>query len=472
MAGPGASLFRLLFGRSLERFGGIPGPTPTFPFGNALLFRGRRPWDVCAEFGEEYGEVSVFWLGWKPVLVLNGPSSIEAVLETQFDDFYKDDPCKALRPTLRNSIFVHNPPEWDRLRKAHPCETPTFHQWLPKQAPVMRAAVRPRVQGYLDAARPLDVLDAMQRLCFFMFNRCAIGEELDDAAFHQFYVTSITATRRMQLPKFLLFPPMKPSFHRAMREHYGTFERFARDARQTLDAGDDLLRVMLRDGVDVDDVQLGTLVANIQAGGNFSCAAALVNTYYLLNHHPMVGQKLHAELRSFLAEEPEYDVAALERCRYLDSVLRESLRFIAPVPVYFRNTKRDRTVRLDGRELPPDTMVCVTTQAVQRSGERWEDPDEFRPERWDPETVAANPQGSDYFFPFGRGPRVCPGADLAMLGMKVVLAELLGRAAVEIDTKAPYRQEFHCGVAEPVGFQARVVAHRPVGQAAPAPTAR
>ena len=41
-------LFRLLHGSQMKAFDGLPGPTPTFPFGTGLDFMGKMAWEVCA----------------------------------------------------------------------------------------------------------------------------------------------------------------------------------------------------------------------------------------------------------------------------------------------------------------------------------------------------------------------------------------------------------------------------------------
>jgi len=92
------SLFRLFYGSRIQRFAAIPGPTPIFPFGTILEFRGTRPWDVCAAYEREYGPVTLIWIGSRPVVVLNDPDLIREVLVTKWKDYYKDEPTKAFQP--------------------------------------------------------------------------------------------------------------------------------------------------------------------------------------------------------------------------------------------------------------------------------------------------------------------------------------------------------------------------------------
>ena len=154
---------------------------------------------------------------------------------------------------------------------------------------------------------------------------------------------------------------------------------------------------------------------------------------------------------------PDFDLAELNQHPFLDHVLRESLRLIPPVPMFARNVRKDKTTTLGGRELPPNTVVMIVMKAVQRSADHWHDPDTFNPDRWATGVVEANPVGSDYFFPFGRGARMCAGAEIAMFCMKIVLATILSRVAVK--TSGSFRDVFHCGVVEAKELKARLVPH-------------
>jgi cytochrome P450 len=118
---------------------------------------------------------------------------------------------------------------------------------------------------------------------------------------------------------------------------------------------------------------------------------------------------------------------------------------------------KEKSTTLGDRELPPDTSVMVVTKSVQRSASYWKNPDTFAPDRWANGGVEANPIGSDYFFPFGRGPRMCLGAEFAMFCMRIILASMLSRAAVQ--TSGPFRGVYHCGVVEAKALRARLIPH-------------
>lgn len=194
-------------------------------------------------------------------------------------------------------------------------------------------------------------------------------------------------------------------------------------------------------------------LSEFHAGGNISAAADVVNTLHLLNANPGIANELCKQL----APRGDLDLASMEQVPLLDHVLRESLRMIPPVGVFGRNVLKTKRTVLGDRELPPDTAVMVCMQSVQRSASHWKDPDVFNPDRWANGAVEANPIGSDYFFTFGRGSRICAGAEMAMLCMKVVLASILSRAAVK--TSGPFQGVIHCGVIETPELKGRLIPH-------------
>jgi cytochrome P450 len=61
---------------------------------------------------------------------------------------------------------------------------------------------------------------------------------------------------------------------------------------------------------------------------------------------------------------------------------------------------------------------------------RWfDDPEAFRPERWDDDLARRLPRGA--YFPFGDGPRICIGNLFAMQEAVLILATVLRRYRLE-----------------------------------------
>lgn len=460
-----ADFFRMLHRPTLKSLAGIPGPAPTFPFGNALDFLGKLPWEVCAGYAHTYGPVTLIWLGSKPALVLNDPALIGEVLEGRRTDFYKDVPCAALLPILGPSCpFLANDPQWTEKRANHPFNMPDLPAWLRTQAAPLGAALTAGLRRLAASpAAPIDLLEAMQRLSFDAFAVAVWGKVLPEEVYRLFLTLARTGDHRIKLQAGLpcMPPPLSPLFWLARGRWHQRFAALIQEAQQDRAAErTDLIHVLLRQGTPLAGDALRDVMANILFGGVFSVASCLTTTLYLLAHHPDVQHRLRIEASQRVSRDGGIDPAALEGWEYLDCVLRESLRYFSPVPFYSRNVQRRGPVNFAGHVVPANTILFITNWALHRSNAHYSDPDHFDPDRWAASTGLAQrtPWGSDFFFPFGRGPRTCVGMPFALFYLKMALALLAAQVRVEMDLAQPYPQSFFFGVMMPRGLTARFVA--------------
>ena len=66
--------------------------------------------------------------------------------------------------------------------------------------------------------------------------------------------------------------------------------------------------------------------------------------------------------------------------------------------------------------------MAVCLFSLHRRHDLWDDPDEFRPDRF-----CEPGQNDEFWIPFGAGPRKCIGQHFAMMEMQLVAAQLLRR---------------------------------------------
>ncbi|KAI3515365.1 hypothetical protein L1887_14245 [Cichorium endivia] len=113
----------------------------------------------------------------------------------------------------------------------------------------------------------------------------------------------------------------------------------------------------------------------------------------------------------------------LDNMPYLKAVLKETLRLHTPVPLLVpRESTQD--VKLLGYDITAGTQVMINAWAIARDGSRWEEPDEFWPERFLDSPI--DYKGLHFeFIPFGAGRRKCPGIQFAMAINELVLANLV-----------------------------------------------
>jgi len=119
---------------------------------------------------------------------------------------------------------------------------------------------------------------------------------------------------------------------------------------------------------------------------------------------------------------------SLRILRFLTQTLEETMRLYPVAPLLF--TRRlTAPVSLGHWNLPVGTLVAIPVQVIHHDPRWYPEPLAFLPQRFAPEAPAI-PRGA--FLPFGTGPRVCLGQNLAMAEMTVIAAMILQRFSLSV----------------------------------------
>ena len=84
---------------------------------------------------------------------------------------------------------------------------------------------------------------------------------------------------------------------------------------------------------------------------------------------------------------------------------------------------------LAGYLIPQDCRILFSPYVVHRDSRFWSDPNQFLPQRW---LEQKTPYTNNAYFPFGGGPRICPGALLGPVQLFLGLATLLNRYDLDL----------------------------------------
>ena len=142
-----------------------------------------------------------------------------------------------------------------------------------------------------------------------------------------------------------------------------------------------------------------------------------------LVRNPRVQKKAQEELDLVIGMEDIVKETDFSRLPYLQCIVKEALRLHPPTPLMLPH-KATEDVKIGGYNIPKGTVVHVNVWAIARDPTIWKDPLTFRPERFLEEDVDI--KGHDYrLLPFGAGRRVCPGAQLGLNLVELMLARLL-----------------------------------------------
>lgn len=164
-----------------------------------------------------------------------------------------------------------------------------------------------------------------------------------------------------------------------------------------------------------------------------------------LLRHPKVMKKLQKEIEEKVGRRnriiEESDIESLE---YLDMVIKETFRLHPVAPLLLPHESiEDCTI--DGFHIPKKSRILVNTKAIGRDPTVWEEPEKFFPERFSSKDNNVDIRGRDFrLIPFGSGRRSCPGLQLGLTIVRLVVAQLVhcfdwelpnGMRPEELDTK-------------------------------------
>jgi cytochrome P450 len=159
---------------------------------------------------------------------------------------------------------------------------------------------------------------------------------------------------------------------------------------------------------------------------------ALAWTCYLLSMHPHVLHKLQIQVNQILdgrAPTPE----DLDRLPYVEMVFQEATRLYPPVWGYPRYAGEE--VQIGSCTFPARSLLLPIGYFAHRHPDFWDNPEVFDPERFGPEKAARIHPFAHY--PFGGGPRMCMGRNLAPIICQLIIVMLVQRFTLTFTPRLP-----------------------------------
>lgn len=115
----------------------------------------------------------------------------------------------------------------------------------------------------------------------------------------------------------------------------------------------------------------------------------------------------------------------LPKLKYLEACVKETLRLHPPAPLLLPHRAAE-TCQVMNYTIPKNTQIIVNYGAIARDPNLWEDPLDYKPERFLSINSSLDFKGNDYeFIPFGSGRRLCPGMPMAAKQVPLILASLI-----------------------------------------------
>jgi cytochrome P450 len=138
-----------------------------------------------------------------------------------------------------------------------------------------------------------------------------------------------------------------------------------------------------------------------------------------LAKYPQVENCLFAELKRVLGDRSP-KITDIPNLPYTERVLKEALRLYPPVWCVTRVALQD--CEIGGYAVRAGTSLSISQWVMHHNPRYFEDPLEFKPQRWENDLSKRLP--AFVYFPFGGGPRQCIGYSFAMTEAMLIVAAI------------------------------------------------
>nr|UVC58039.1 CYP706V8 protein [Isodon rubescens] len=170
-------------------------------------------------------------------------------------------------------------------------------------------------------------------------------------------------------------------------------------------------------------VQIKAMFINILLGGTTSTSTTVEWTISELLKNPSMMKKVQQELNEVVGVNNIVEESHTTKLVYLDAVLKEALR-LHPIGAILVPKRPSESCTVAGYTIPKDSTVFVNVYAAHTDPAGWDNPFEFRPERFFDGKCDFNGNNFNYI-PFGSGRRICAGLPLADRMIRYITATLL-----------------------------------------------
>jgi len=378
------------------------------------------------------------------VLVVWQPDHVKHVLQDRHSIYTKESlDYRVLKRFLGEGLVTSDGALWLRQRRLI---QPAFHHSsIAAFASLMVERTRALLKDWDGPARfrrPVNVYHEMRRLSLDVVTRALFGVNVHEEARmvgHTFAILSEALAENLYSPLFFLFlhpvlpTPSNRRARAALRTLDGIVGSIIARRRAQGSTADDLLSLLLHardeetDGAGMDDRQIRDEVMTVLLAGHETAAATLSWTWYLLDRHRDVADRLRSEILTVLGDR-DPTVEDLPQLEGATRVIEEAMRLYPPAWIITRVAKEEDEI--GGYRVAPRTVVTLSPYLTHRSKEVWPEPERFDPDRFTAERSAERPRFA--YFPFAGGPRQCIGSEFALTEATLVLATILRRYRLEL----------------------------------------
>ena len=442
LVGPRPMLDSNPFKVMLEDLKSERSPVP-FPPGETSfsLARTRRfanePHEMLLGYYERYGPIFTLRLFHSNVVFMLGPEANHHILVSNASNFtWRDGHFRDLIGLMGDGLLTI---DGDFHRQSRRIMLPVFHH---DHVAASLDAITYETERALDTLQPgtdIDLYAWTRRLAMRVAMRALFGVDPDgrraraiDAAglfeealafYSSDYLLRVLRTRRSPWGRM----------QQAARELDTLIYSEIAERRASGERGEDILSLLLdasdEDGNTLSELQIRDEVMTLLFAGHDTTTSTISFMFYELARHPQITERVQVEQNALLERNADGSITPTAaqltsgELSELEMVLDETLRKYPPAWVGPRRAVE--SFEFAGHTVPARAFVNYSSWVSHHLPDVFDEPDEFRPERFTPAGKAAMAKGA--YVPFGGGSRTCIGMRFGQLEVRTIATMLLSR---------------------------------------------
>ncbi|KAH9204657.1 cytochrome P450 alkane hydroxylase [Leptodontidium sp. 2 PMI_412] len=371
------------------------------------------------------------------------PANMEAILSSHFKDFAMGPRREIIFPMFGDGIFNQDGDAWKQSRELL---RPQFHVKEYSDLNMFKDATDNLLNAILREGGVIDLQPLFFRLTLDVTTKFLFGESIEslkvpestgeDTFAEVFNVAQEYVAKRFRLLDLYWLIDGKKFRDACKKVHYFADKIIDRNlAEDSIEGQGKYVFLRAMSEKTPDRTVLRSQIINILTPGRDTTACLLSWAFFLLVRHPNVLVKLRSEIAA--QGNAELTRSDLRNMKYLQNILKETLRLYPSVPVNTRTTVRTTILPIGGGPdrkspvlVPKGTAVAYSVYTMHRRPDLYGmDAELFRPERWD-EDMPLNHDETNAkwgYLPFNGGPRICLGMDFALVEAAYTIVRIVQR---------------------------------------------
>ncbi|KAL2924734.1 hypothetical protein RDABS01_007765 [Bienertia sinuspersici] len=450
--------------KSLHNTPKLPPSPPKLPIIGHLHLVGSLPHRSFQALANKYGPLMHLKLGSMNVIVISSPQMADRLLRTH-DVLCAKRPMSEVSHDLsygsKGIIFTPYSSYWQSARKLCVMELMSASKirsfsWLREEE---MGKLMSSLKDASKANKVVDIGASVGGVLEELIYRMLYGAPKEDLALREVVLEALRLSGTLNIADYLSFlAPFDPQglkrrIKKLMKTVDDVLEKIIsnhedeakKDQRTHRDLVDVMLSLMKNNNennstshkYDIERDGMKAILIDLVVPAIDSATNIVKWALASLLKNPKKMRKLQEEIKSVVGKNEMVQENDLPKFKYLDLVIKEIFRLY---PIIFAPHEAMEEITFDGYYIPKGSQIFLNSWAIGRDPSIWSDnAGEFYPERFlvnDVDMIS----GQDFrLAPFGFGRRRCPGTQLGLLNVKLLLSQLVH----SFDWEMPHNTSFN-----------------------------